>query len=241
MRSRVGVLIAALQLASLTFAESARAQSSRDPRSSAWAVTLDVGAFLQGNKQAVAHWLRHNGYGITQPKQCGFDLLLRPTCEPAVNYPQVAESGIVAGVVSIRRTLTNRFSLELLAATEQSGAALGRCDDLAVPKDSRCVDRLLEVDFGGASVAMTGVIATRYLRLGAGPALMLANWRMSPAHLAGVWFDAMLEREPFPFFARAQYRVYRSANLGMQGFSGFHPSTLFVGVGVIARTNNPPP
>jgi hypothetical protein len=157
-----------------------------------------------------------------------------------VNYPQTAESGIIAGVVSIRRTVTDRFSLELLGATEQSGAAVGRCDDLAVPKDARCDERLLEVDFGGASVAMTAILATRYLRLGAGPALMLANWRMRPAHLVGIWFDAMLEREPFPFFARAQYRVYRSANLGMEGFSGFHPSTLFVGVGVIARTNNPP-
>jgi hypothetical protein len=233
-------LKAALALATLAPINGANGQSSRDPRSSAWALTLDVGAFVHGNKQAVSHWLRRNGYGVTQPKQCGFDILLRPTCEPAVNYPQVAESGIVAGVVSIRRTLTQRFSLELLGATEQSGAALGRCDDLAVPKDSRCSERLLEVDFGGASVAMTGVVATRYLRVGVGPALLLANWQMKPAHLAGIWFDAMLEREPFPFFVRAQYRFYRSANLGVQGFTGFHPSTLFVGLGVIARTNNPP-
>ena len=241
MTSRSGALTATIAFATLALARGAPAQSSRDPRSAAWAVTLDVGAFVQGNKHAVAQWLRRNGYGVEQPKRCGFDILLRPTCEPAVSYPRVAESGVVAGVVSIRRTVTQRFSLELLGATEQSGAALGRCDDEAVPKDSRCGERLLEVDFGGASVAMTGVIATRHLRLGVGPALMLANWRMTPAHLVGVWFDAMLEREPFPFFLRAQYRVYRSANLGMEGFTGFHPSTLFVGVGVIARTNNPPP
>ena len=57
--------------------------------------------------------------------------------------------------------------------------------------------------------------------------------------LTGLWLDATLDREPSPFLVRAQYRIYRSTNFAPEtGFSGFHTSTLFVGLGFTIRPNN---
>jgi hypothetical protein len=103
----------------------------------------------------------------------------------------------------------------------------------------RCTDRFLELEFGGGSVAMLAVVSTGHVHFGAGPALLLANWRMIPAHLAGMWFDATADREPWPFFVRAQYRVYRSASFAPElQFTDLHPSTLFMGLGFKFRPNN---
>lgn len=204
-----------------------------------WSFTIDVGGFVEGNGHAVTSWLRRNAYGVTEPKQCGFDILLSPVCDDGAKYPRVEGSGILAGMASVRRGLSDRWSVELLAATEQGGVATGRCDDLAVPKDPRCTNRFMEVPFGGGSFALVGAATTGHFHLAAGPALMLANWRMKPAHLSGVWIDATFDRDPSPFFARAQYRVYRSTTLAPEsGFSGFHPSTLFIGLGFSMRTDN---
>src|SRR5205085_11277506 len=72
-----------------------------------------------------------------------------------------------------------------------------------------------------------------------GPALLMANWEMKPAHLPGMWFDATFDRDPIPIFARVQYRIYRSTTLAPdQGFTAFHPSTLFVGLGFMTKANN---
>ena len=83
---------------------------------------------------------------------------------------------------------------------------------------------------------MLAVVKTGHFHFGAGPALLLANWRMHPAHLGGMWFDATADREPWPFFLRAQYRVYRPASYAP--FTDLHPSTLFVGLGFTFRPNN---
>jgi hypothetical protein len=207
-------------------------------RESPWSFTIDLGGFVQGNRAAITSWLSRNAYGVAEPRRCGFDQLFRPACDDAVKYPQVSESGIIAGFVSVRRELSRRWSAELLAATEQSGVATGRCDDLATPKDARCTSRFREVPFGGGSVALLGIVSAHNLHFGAGPALMLANWEMRPAHLSGLWVDATVDREVWPVFARAQYRIYRSTSLAQQGFSGFRPSTLFVGLGFSLKANN---
>ncbi len=229
----------ALAIALLGVARGALAQSA-GVHPATWSFTLDVGGFLVGNRSAVTTWLRRNSYGVAEPQHCGFDIIFRPKCDAAVEYPQVSASGIVAGMASVRRRLTERVSVELFAATEQAGVATGRCDDLAVPKDPRCTNRFIVVDFGGGSLGMLAAVKKGYLRLGAGPALLLANWRMHPAHLAGAWLDATLERDPLPIFARAQYRIYRSTGFSPSGgFTVFHPSTLFVGLGFTTRANNP--
>jgi hypothetical protein len=228
----------AIAVASFGVAHGALGQSAPEQHPSPWTFTIDVGEFVQGNRSAVESWLRRNSYGAPEPKHCGFDFLFRPVCDDASTYPQ-ASGGVVAGMASIRRTLSDRWALQLLAATEQSGVVTGRCDDLAAPKDPRCTNRFKEVPFSGGSVALLAVVATRYLHVGAGPALLMANWEMKPAHLAGMWFDATVDRDPWPIFARVQYRIYRSTTLAPdQGFSSFHPSTLFVGLGVMTRANN---
>jgi hypothetical protein len=227
--------------ASLGVARGAFAQTIQTTPTSAqstWSFTVDVGGFVQGNRAAVTSWLSRNAYGVAEPRHCGFDLFFRPACEDAVKYPRVSSSGIVAGFASVRRKVSNRWSAEFVAATEQSGVATGRCDDLATPKDVRCTSRFREVQFGGGSLAMLGIFSARNLHVGAGPALMLANWEMRPAHLTGAWVDATIDREAWPVFVRAQYRVYGTTSFAQQGFSGFHPSTLFVGLGFSLKANN---
>lgn len=228
----------AIAAATLAVVHVAMGQATASQRPSPWTFTVDVGGFVQGNRSAVANWLRRNSYGVPEPKHCGFDFLFRPICDDASNYPH-ASGGIVAGMASVRRALSDRWSLELFAATEQSGVVTGRCNDDAVPRDPRCVNRFIEVPFGGGSAAILAVVGTRHLHAGIGPALLMANWEMKPAHLAGMWFDASVEHDPWPIVARAQYRIYRSTTLApAQGFSAFHPSTLFVGLGVMTRANN---
>jgi hypothetical protein len=235
-RAARAVLIA---LASVSVPVSASAQSSHPTQPPAWTVTLDLGAFIQGNRQAVTNWLRHNSYGSAEPRHCGFNAHFEPICDAPVSYPRVSGSGIVGGVASIRRTITDRTAVELFAATEQSGVATGRCDDQASPKDVRCTDKFIELDFSGGSFAMLAVVSAGHIHFGVGPALLLANWRMQPAHLAGMWVDARADHEPWPFFLRAQYRVYRPASFAPeQRFTGFHPSTLFMGLGFMFRPNN---
>jgi hypothetical protein len=86
---------------------------------------------------------------------------------------------------------------------------------------------------------MLAVLTASHFHVGVGPALLLANWRMQPAHLAGMWVDASADHEPWPFFLRAQYRIYRPASFAPeQRFTGFHPSTLFMGLGFMFRANN---
>src|ERR1044071_308757 len=116
-----------------------------------WIVTINAGAFVQGNRQAITSWLRHNSYGAAEPKRCGFNLHLESVCDAPVSYPRVSESGIVGGLASIQRRITDRTAIELLVATEQSGVATGRCNDQALPKDARCTDRFIELEFGGGS------------------------------------------------------------------------------------------
>jgi len=233
--SRALTIAAAL----LGVARGASAQPASRSEPATWTFTLDGGGFVEGNGHAVTTWLRHNAYGVAEPKHCGVDLLIAFSCGDPVEYPRVRDSGLAAGIVSIRRTVSDRWAVELFGATEQGGIATGRCDDLATPKDPRCTNRFMEIPFGGGSFALLAVASAGHVHLGAGPALMLANWELKPAHLSGMWFDATIDHDPWPFFVRAQYRIYRSTSLAPeQGFSGFHPSTVFVGLGVMFRTNN---
>lgn len=214
-------------------------QDTTGARPSRWSVTLELGGFVHGNGAAVTHWLRDNGYGAEEPRHCGFDIIFRKVCDGAVSYPRTSAAGILALMASVRHRLTNRFSISLLGASEQSGTVTGRCDDLATPKDPRCTARFVDVRFSGGSVALLPVVSVRSLHLGAGPALLLANWTMKPAHLAGVWMDGTIETRRFPVFVHAQYRIYRSTTFSPSGgFTPFHPSTLYVGLGFIATTNN---
>ena len=217
--------------------DSARAR----PSPSAWSVTLELGGFVRGNGAAVSHWLRSNSYGAREPEHCGFDILFRRVCDASVVYPRTSGIGILAVMASLRRQLTARLSLSLLGASEQAGTVTGRCDDLAVPKDPRCTARFVDVQFSGGSLALLPIVSAHSFHVGAGPALLLANWTMKPAHLAGVWVDGTFERKDFPVFVHAQYRIYRSTTYSPSGgFNGFHPSTLYAGLGFIGRTNNRP-
>ena len=214
-------------------------QTTTRPRLSAWSLTVELGGFVRGNGAAVAGWLRDNAYGAPEPRHCGFDLIFRTVCDSAVSYPRGSAIAILAVMGSVRRRLSDRLSLSLLGANEQAGTVTGRCDDLAVPKDPRCTERFVDVRFSGGSLALLPVLTAGSVHIGAGPALLLANWTMKPAHLAGVWVDGTYEREGFPVFAHAQYRIYRSTTFSPSGgFSGFHPSTIYVGLGFVARTNN---
>jgi hypothetical protein len=199
-----------------------------------WSVDVSLGGFAPGNRSAVTHWLARNGYGAPEPKHCGFDLLLQSVCDPPDPYPKVSGSQVLGWTIGVRRVLSDRVSVELLAATEQSGTVVGRCDDSATPRDQRCTDRFMTLDFGGASIGTLGVWKTPFVHVGAGPAMLFANWEMQPAHLAGIWFDARFGHERIPVFAHAQYRVYQSASLSpSQHFTSFHPQTLLLGMGVL--------
>ncbi|MGH7620537.1 MAG: hypothetical protein ACREPM_25255 [Gemmatimonadaceae bacterium] len=221
-------------------ASAATAQSSRS-YSPSWTFGVSLGGYAQGNRAAVSNWLSHNAYGSTAPKDCGFDALLAPVCDAPVSYPQASSSELVGWTISVRRTISETFSIEVLGATEQGGSVTGRCDDLASPRDVRCTDRFKTVEFGGGSLATLVVFDAGRLHLGAGPAVMFANWDLRPAHLTGVWLDATYGISRFPFFVRAQYRTYQSTNLSpSQHFDGFHPSTLFVGLGVTISIDESP-
>jgi len=219
-------------VAAVTAAVSLHAQSTR-PREPEWSVDATLGGFATGNRAAVTHWLTRNGYGAPEPQHCGFNPLLQAECDPAVPYPKVSGSQIVGWTLGIRRVISDQVSVDVLAASEQSGTAIGRCDDAATPRDPRCTNRFMTLDFGGASLGALGIWRGRRLRLGAGPALLLANWAMEPAHLAGIWLDARYGPERIPVFVHAQYRLYQSASFApSEHFTRFHPQTLFLGMGV---------
>ena len=100
----------------------------------------------------------------------------------------------------------------------------------------------MTLDFGGASFAALGVMRRGLLHLGAGPAILLANWDMQPAHLAGVWFDATYGGGRIPLFGRVQYRLYQSTSLApAQHFTWFHPSTLYLGAGFFITIDDQSP
>ncbi len=206
---------------------------------STWSYAFDLGGFLQGNGNAISQWLRANAYGATEPRRCSFDSLFRPICDDPSAYPKSTGGSQVAFMGSVRRRFSNRTALELFLSSEQSGQATGRCDDLATPKDPRCIDRFMYVSFGGASFSLLGEISRGWVHLGAGPAVLFANWDMSPSHLAGFWLDATVERDPIPVFLRGQYRYYMSTGTDwIQGFSSFHPMSLFLGFGLKTHLNN---
>jgi len=204
-----------------------------------WSYAFDIGGFLEGNGNAIKQWLKANAYGATEPRRCTFDSLFRPVCDDPSGYPKSTGGSQVGFMGSVRRGFSNGTALELFLSSEQSGQATGRCDDLATPKDSRCTDRFMYVSFGGASFSLLGEISRGWVHFGAGPAVLFANWDMNPSHLAGIWLDATVERDPIPFFLRAQYRYYASTgSQWIQGFSGFHPSSLFLGLGLRTHLNN---
>jgi hypothetical protein len=219
-------------VAAIAVAGAAHAQPTHRPEPE-WSVNVSLGGFARGNRAAVTHWLERNGYGTAEPKQCGFDALLQASCDPPVPYPKVSGSQVVGWTISVRRVVSEQASLELLAASEQSGTAIGRCDDTATPRDPRCTNRFMTLDFGGASLGSLAVWKRRGLRLGAGPGLLLANWAMEPSHLAGVWLDARYGPERVPVFAHAQYRFYQSTSFSpSEHFTRFNPQTLFLGLGL---------
>ena len=231
----------AVLAASLLLAASRRlpAQDGGRPPGSTWSYAVDLGGFVEGNGNAIRQWLKANAYGATEPRRCTFDSLFRPVCDDPSGYPKSTGGSQVAFMGSVRRGFANGTALELFLSTEQAGQATGRCDDLATPKDPRCVDRFEYVSFGGGSFALLAEMKRGWLHLGAGPAVLFANWDMNPSHLAGFWLDATIERDPIPFFLRGQYRYYTSTGTDwIQGFSSFHPSSLFLGLGLRTHLNN---
>jgi len=229
------VLTVALTLGAPAFGH---AQSAPDPPAP-WAFTISVGGYAPGNRTAVSSWLSANGYGVPEPPQCGFDALLRQVCDPGTRYPKVSRADIVGWMFSIRRRVGERASVEVFGATEQSGSVTGRCDDSAVPRDARCTSRFVTVDFGGASLAALASVRARAFHFGAGPALLLANWEMQPAHLAGMWLDARFGGDRVPMFARAQLRIYQSVSFSpSERFTSFHPATLYLGGGITVHLDD---
>jgi hypothetical protein len=228
-RLRGKLLPVAAALAAFTSASLAQSPPRDGPP--AWSVSVSLGDFARGNRTAVTNWLTANGYGVAEPPQCGFDVILQRVCDPPVTYPRVSESEHIGWTLGVGRRINSHASVEVLGATEQSGSAIGRCDDNATPKDARCTTRFMTIDFGGASAAALAVAWLGSFHAGAGPAVLFANWEMRPAHLAGVWIDGVYDVPHVPLFVRAQYRHYASAGFPAQHFTGFHPSTLFVGLG----------
>jgi len=225
----------------LLFGAATVAQSQRPEREpeSRWTFGASVGGFLRGNSNAVRQWLRQNSYGASEPPSCTFNPLLTRTCEPSDPYPRISASSYVSATGSIGLRLSDRVLIETSVAGEQSGTALGHCDAAAVPVDARCTDRFVELKFSGISFGTIAMLELDRFHIGAGPAILLADWRMRPNNLAGVWLDAQYRIRSWPFFARIQYRYYQSATLeGPVSFTRFHPSTLFVGAGFMTWTNN---
>jgi hypothetical protein len=214
--------------------------SAQTASESGWSFTVTGGGFVRGNKHAVANWLRQNGYGTAEPTRCVFDVLLNRTCSPQEAYPRMTGGSIASAMLSARHRIIDRWSVEFFLADEQSGSARGRCDILATPRDPRCTDRFIDVDFGGVSFASLAVLSMPYAQVAAGPALFVATWRMEPSNVPGLWLDATTRLGSWPLIARLQYRVYRSATLGPNGFSSFHTSSIFVGVGFVTGVNNSP-
>ena len=213
-------------------AEGQRPEGEHEPR---WTFGATVGGFLVGNSRAVEQWLRKNSYGAEE-RTCGVDILLNYRCthDP---FPKVSGSSVVSVTGSLERRLTNHVLIETIVAGEQSGTALGHCDDAVVPKDPRCTEQYVELEFNAISFASLAVLEVHRLHVGAGPAILLANWRMKPNRLPGVWMDATY-RVRSPFFARVQYRMYRSTGLNDRGFTRLHPSALFVGAGFMTSPHN---
>jgi opacity protein-like surface antigen len=232
--AKSSIVIAALFAAAMS---NAHAQDANDPQN--WSIVTAIGGYLQGNRGDLSSWLQRNGYGFPDPQPCQFDLALQSTCQTAVKYPRVSGSGFVGWMVGVRKSVTSRFSAEVMGASEQGGTLIGRCDDLAVPRDARCTNRFLTFDFGGGSIAALVIVNHKRFHVGAGPALLLADWDMRPSHLGGIWLDATYGGESFPLFARAQYRVYQSASYTPDArFSDFRPSTLFIGGGLAIGLDN---
>jgi hypothetical protein len=228
--------IVVLSLGAATAAESQSPAREREPR---WTFGASVGGFLRGNSNAVRQWLRQNSYGASEPPACTFNPLLNRTCEASDPYPRISASSHVSEIGSIGLRLSDRVLIETSVASEQSGTALGHCDAAIVPKDARCTERFVELEFSGVSFGTLAMLELHRFHVGAGPAILLADWRMKPNNLPGVWMDAQYRIRSWPFFARIQYRYYRSTTLdGPVGFTRFHPSTLFVGAGFMTSTNN---
>lgn len=212
---------------------SATAARSQSAIEQGWTISAALGGYVEGNGRAVSSWLKANGYGVTEPARCGFDILLQAVCGDPTRYPHLSGSGAIGWMVGFRHPVSEKYSLELLAASEQSGALLGRCDDQQSPRDVRCTQRFITVDIGGASVGGLAIYNRGILHYGVGPAVLFANWSMQPSHLPGVWLDVRLGGDAFPLYARAQYRFYKSASFApSEQFTGFHPSTLFIGGGL---------
>lgn len=223
-------------LGAANVAGSQRPADEPEPR---WTFGASVGGFLRGNSNAVKQWLRKNSYGANEPLSCGFDPLLNVTCITPDPYPRLSPSSVVSVMGSVALRLADRVLIETSIAGEQSGTALGHCDAATVPRDARCTDRFVQLEFSGISFATLAVLEVQRLHIGAGPAILLAEWRMKPNDLPGVWMDATYRIRSSPFFARMQYRFYRSTTLdGPVRFTRFHPSTLFVGAGFMTAPNN---
>src|SRR5262249_53538026 len=126
------LVVAALAAANVAAAALAHAQSPG--REDTWAVSATVGGYVEGNRHAVSRWLEHNGYGVSDQPPCTYNVLFEKTCDPPDTYPRVTHSGVLGWEIAVRRTLSERVSAEVAIASEQSGTALGRCDDQASPR-----------------------------------------------------------------------------------------------------------
>jgi hypothetical protein len=222
-----GVLAAtALLIGCMAAARSVRAQSATP----SWTFTASAGGFAVGTGRALARWLDRNAYGVSHTS-CGFDLSLEKICNPTDVYPR-SETSRLGATVGLRRAVYRSIAVEVLVSNEQSGTVTGRCDVTATPRDARCTEPFIVMDFSGVSMASLLEIVAGKLRVGAGPALLYANWSLKPAHLAGLWLDATYGVRSSPFVLRAQYRVYGSTRSPTRGFGDVTPSTLFLGLGL---------
>ena len=200
-----------------------------------WTFTASAGGFAVGTGRALSRWLDRNAYGVSH-ESCGFDLSLKKICNPTEVYPK-AETSRLGATVGVRRALRGAIAVEALVSNEQSGTVTGRCDATATPRDARCTEPFIVMDFSGASFASLLEMSVGKLRVGAGPALLFANWTLEPAHLAGLWLDATYGVRSSPFVLRAQYRVYGATRSPTRGFGDVTPSTLFLGLGfAVSRT-----
>ena len=194
-----------------------------------WTFTASAGAFAVGTGRALSRWLDRNAYGVSHVS-CGFDLSLRKVCDPTEAYPK-SETSRLGATVGVRRAVYGSIAVEALVSNEQSGTVTGRCDVTALQRDVRCTEPFIVMDFSGASLASLLEMSVGKLRVGAGPALLFANWSLEPAHLAGLWLDATYGIRSSPFVFRAQYRVYGSTRSPTRDFDDLTPSTVFLGLG----------
>jgi hypothetical protein len=205
-------------------------RSDRASTAHRWTLSIAGGAFVRPTVRTDGvDWLRQNHYDRTGPTpDCwGFDDAFF-SCATYSQYPFVLLRAATGWVVGIRRTVTDRYSVEMVAADEPNTEVAGYC---VSPPAATCGTQSYLMTFYGRTMSILGAVALSRLHIGAGPALSLQHWNGSAKTVPGVWLDATVNINPW-LIARSQYRryVFVAPDPALPG--GVRHSLVFLGLGI---------